>query len=289
MQDKDIIWSDTLSRDLYREFAGRGVIITGVGDENIGAALADAFHWLGAKVAMLGRNEAALGAFCEKLEKRKDENFQLYPAFRYTGDLSVERGWRGALEAAYAAVGAPYVFINCMANDRRVDLADIGQAELETLHRINFIAPILMARDVIKKMRGAEDGDGGSVCLFSSHHGAGLNDTMLLGYGPAKAALDKGIRLLADWSAKDQTGMNIIRVNGERPGWVATPAQLERFSKDVIEDATRKQRIPGVMGPLDIVPQIVSHIARMTGGWSSGTVYETDAGRADESFRRGSI
>ena len=111
------------------------------------------------------------------------------------------------------------------------------------LHRINFIAPILMARDVIKEMRSKGDACG-SVCLFTSHHGAGLNDTMLLGYGPAKAALDKGMRLLADWSAEGQTDMNIIRVNGERPGWVATPAQLGRFSRDAIEDATRCSAFP---------------------------------------------
>jgi NAD(P)-dependent dehydrogenase (short-subunit alcohol dehydrogenase family) len=286
MKNKDATWNDTLSRDLYREFAGRGVILTGVGNRNIGAALADAFHWLGAKTAVLGHDEIALRTVCETLEKKNVENFPVHKPFCHAADLSIEREWKAALAKSYAAIGSPYVFVNCMANDRRIDIGEVGQTELEALYRINFIVPILMARDVIKEMRR---GDGGSVSLFSSHHGAGLNDTMMLGYGPAKAALDKGIRLLADWAAGGQTGMNIIRVNGERPGWVATPAQLERFSTDVIEDATRKQRIPGVMGPYDIVPQIISHIARVTGGWSSGTIYDTDAGRADDALRQGSV
>jgi NAD(P)-dependent dehydrogenase (short-subunit alcohol dehydrogenase family) len=275
-------WNDTLSRTLYREFSGRGVIITGVGKDNIGAALADVFHWLGAKTALLGRQEPVLSTLSESLHKRQDKDFRTYKPFYHAADLSNENEWKSTLKKSYAAIGAPYVFVNCMANDRRVDLNDINQEELEELHRINFIVPILMARDVIKEMRR---GEGGCVCLFSSHHAAGLNDPMLLGYGPAKAALDKGITLLADWAGKEQTEMNIIRVNGERPGWVATPAQLKRFDKKVIEEETRKQRIPGVMGPYDIVPQIISHIARVTGGWSSGTIFETDAGRADNYLR----
>ena len=275
-------WEENLSRSLFREFAGRGVIITGVGMGNIGGALADAFHWLGAKTALLGHDPEVLNSVARAFNRRDSSGVTLHKPLLVGSDLTIERNWQNALEQSFTAVGSPYVFINCMANDRRVGLADIEQAELEELHRINFIVPILMARNVIREMRR---GEGGSVCLFSSHHAAGLNDPSLVGYGPAKAALDKGIRLLADWAAQEQTEMNIIRVNGERPGWVATPAQRARFDEAVIEDATRKQRIPGVMGPYDIVPQMIAHIARVTGGWSSGTIYETDGGRSDEFLR----
>ena len=83
------VWNETLSRDLYREFAGRGVIITGVGDGNIGAALADAFHWLGARIALLGNDErSARAALRDRLGKREAGDFQLYPALRSCAAIS---------------------------------------------------------------------------------------------------------------------------------------------------------------------------------------------------------
>lgn len=246
-------WENSLSRDYFAEFSGRGVIIAG-GAAGIGAALADAFAWLGAKVAVIDLNESAA-------------------AVSIAADLTDEKSRAPAIAEACAKIGAPVAFISTLGFDNRLGF-DLTQEQAEHLMRVNFFAPVFAARDVMPAMR---KGGGGAVCLFTSRHGSEIFEPDMTGYGCAKAALDSGIKRLAVRAGEDNTPDNIIRVFGFCPGWVQSDSQKARFGAQQFDDAAKEQLVPLGMEPADIVPAIIFGLSRHS-RLLSGATLRFDAG-----------
>src|SRR4051812_26102231 len=106
-------WEGYFAPAIRREFEDKGVIIAGVGDRNIGAALANGFHWLGAKVAVMGHLTEPLELLADALQTRGNtEAHQTYRPVPIAADLTVESARIDALDRACKAVGAPYAFIS---------------------------------------------------------------------------------------------------------------------------------------------------------------------------------
>lgn len=237
-------WDKTLSRAYFAEFKGAGIVIAG-GAAGIGASLADAFRFLGAKTVILDRTQVKDGI---------------------AADLSQEKSRAAAIAAAAKQAGRVKAFISTIGLDRRIAFDGLTQDKAEELMRVNFYAPFFAARDVMPAMRRA---GGGAICLFTSRHGSEIFAPDMTGYGCAKAALDSGIRRLAVAAGEKNTAKNIIRVFGLCPGWVQTGNQTARFSKRQFADAAREQLVPAAMKPEDIVPMVVfglsSHAKLLTG------------------------
>lgn len=246
-------WENSLSRDYFAEFKGKGVIIAG-GAAGIGAALADAFQWLCAKVAVIDLNRSAA-------------------AVSIAADLTDEQARTAAIAEACDKVGAPAAFISTLGFDNRLGFG-LTQEQAEHLMRVNFFAPVFAARDVMSAMRKA---GGGAICLFTSRHGSEIFEPDMTGYGCAKAALDSGIKRLAVRAGEDNTPDNIIRVFGFCPGWVQSDSQKARFGAQQFEDAAREQLVPVGMQPADIVPAIIFGLSKHS-RLLSGTTLRFDAG-----------
>lgn len=246
-------WNYNLSRDYFGEFKGRGVIIAG-GAAGIGAALADAFHWLDAKVAVVDKNPSSA-------------------AISITADLTDEKSRSAAIAEACEKAGAPAAFVSTLGFDSRLGF-DLTQEQAEHLMRVNFFAPVFSARDVMPVMR---KGGGGAICLFTSRHGSEIFEPDMTGYGCAKAALDSGIKRLAVKAGEDNTADNIIRVFGFCPGWVQSDNQKARFAAEQFESAAREQLVPVGMQPADIVPAIIFGLSKHS-KLLSGTTLRFDAG-----------
>jgi NAD(P)-dependent dehydrogenase (short-subunit alcohol dehydrogenase family) len=262
MQD----WTRILSRDLYDEFHGRGVIVAG-GASGIGARIADGLHWLGAKVAIVDKSEAAARALAQRLSERGDG----YAApCVVAADLAAEADRRAALQDACARVGDPAFFVSTLGYDPRFSFEDVSQEQLELLLRVNFIAPVLAARDLLPALRRA---GGGAICLFTSRHASQMFDPELLGYGAAKAALDGGVKRLARHAGEGNTPENIIRVFGFCPGWVQTERQKERFDDGRFAHAAQEQLVPVGMMPEDLVAPVIFNLSRHARLLSGSTVF----------------
>lgn len=246
-------WNNSLSRDYFGEFKGRGVIIAG-GAAGIGAALADAFQWLGATVAVVDKNPSTTGV-------------------SITADLTNEKARSAAISDACAKVGAPLVFVSTLGFDSRLGF-DLTQEQAEHLMRVNFFAPVFAARDIMPVMR---KGGGGAICLFTSRHGSEIFEPDMTGYGCAKAALDSGIKRLAVKAGENNTPANIIRVFGFCPGWVQSDSQKARFGAAQFENAAQEQLVPLGMQPADIVPAIIFGLSKHS-KLLSGTTLRFDAG-----------
>jgi NAD(P)-dependent dehydrogenase (short-subunit alcohol dehydrogenase family) len=249
-------WTEHLSREYFGEFKGRGALIAG-GAAGIGAALADALSWLGAKVAVLDKSKASA----------KD-------IISVTADLASEAERKHAIDDAVRAVGAPSVFVSTLGYDARVAFDSPTQEQAEQMMRVNYFAPLFGARDVMPAMRKA---GGGAICLFTSRHGSEIFEPDMTGYGAAKAALDSGIKRLAVKAGEGNTSGNVIRVFGFCPGWVQTEAQKVRFSAAQFEQASCEQLVPVGMRPEDIVPSIVFGLSKHA-CLLSGTTLRYDGG-----------
>ncbi|HYD18535.1 MAG TPA: SDR family oxidoreductase [Patescibacteria group bacterium] len=247
-------WNDSLSREYFAEFRDRGVIIAG-GAAGIGAALADALAWLGAKVAVVDKNKASTG-------------------ISVAADLTDEAARKAAMAEAIAKTGNVCAFVSTLGFDSRIGFDDLSQEQAELLMRVNFFAPVFAARDVLPAMREA---GGGAICLFTSRHGSEIFEPDMTGYGCAKAALDSGIKRLAIKAGEGNTADNIIRVFGFCPGWVQSDNQKARFSAKQFEDAAREQLVPVGMTPADIVPAIIFSLSKHS-RLLSGTTLRFDAG-----------
>jgi NAD(P)-dependent dehydrogenase (short-subunit alcohol dehydrogenase family) len=171
-------------------------------------------------------------------------------------------------------VGPPVAFVSTIGYDRRIGFDSLTQEQVELMLRINFIAPVFAARDVMPSLREA---GGGAICLFTSRHGSEIFEPDMTGYGAAKAALDSGIRRLAVKAGEGNTSDNIIRVFGFCPGWVQTDAQKARFSGQQFEQAAREQLVPAGMAPEDIVPAVIFGLSRHA-RLLSGTTLRYDGG-----------
>jgi NAD(P)-dependent dehydrogenase (short-subunit alcohol dehydrogenase family) len=267
------MWDGILSRDYHGEFRDRKVIVAG-GAAGIGAALAGGLHWLGAQLVILDKNEEQANALADRLQKTGGGHRPLVVA----ADLTDETARKQAVDKICKG-SLPRALVSTLGLDRRGDLASLGQAEIELLLRINFIAPVMLARDLIMPIR---KGGGGAICLFSSHHGSDICDVDMMGYGAAKAALDNGIRRLAKFAGSGNDGKNNVRVFGLRPGWVMTENQAARFDRAAFDAAAHRQILPTPMVADDVVPFVISSLCERNAKLLSGAIVDYDAGGALE-------
>lgn len=273
------LWKKALSREVFSEFVDKAVIIAGVGHENIGAALAEGFHYLGSHVIVIGNDAPALEALAAQLAQQSLPG--THPLRVITADLT-DDSQRAAAMAQALSGPPPVAFISTLGNDARVKLQAMTPAELRRLSLINWEIPLLMATGMIEPVRKA---GGGCICLFSSHHGGGhLVDRELMAYGASKAALENAVIRLAHEAAHDNTPQHPVRVIGLRPGWVQSAPQRARFD-GAFEEATHSQLIPTEMCPHDLIPQVVAHVSRIFGGLTSGAILPIDNGRTERPIR----
>lgn len=189
----------------YPSLLGRVVFITG-GATGIGAAMVEAFHRQGCKVAFVDRDQPA----GEALAARLGVSFSFCDV---TDPVALE----SAITDAAAALGPISVLINNVADDTR-HAADATDAEAwRASLAVNLDPAFLAARAVHAGMQVA----GGGAIINLSSINALLGPAQMAAYVAAKGAINALTKTLArEW------GGDGIRVNAISPGWVVTERQL---------------------------------------------------------------
>jgi NAD(P)-dependent dehydrogenase (short-subunit alcohol dehydrogenase family) len=190
---------------------GRVIVLAG-GSGGLGAAAAALLMKEGASLVVgYSRNEQRAQEMRNALSTYGDGKVQLCRA-----DLRAAAG-RKALLTAAAPLGSLYGLV--------VFAGDPARGESETVLResaeINYLAPLLLAREAAEVMRTADTA--GSIVLFSSMQ-ASYPFEGSTAYSCAKAALVHGAKVLA----KESGGGANIRVNVVAPG--ATLAGMAQAS-----------------------------------------------------------
>lgn len=189
---------------IYNPFAlhGKTILVTGA-SSGIGKATAIECSKLGAKVVVVGRNEDRL--------KETFKNLEGEGHLWFTADLASEDEIKGLVDNVPELQG---VVLAAGVGDT-TPFQFVKKDKLERIFNINFYAPVLLAKTLIKKKRVLNDA---SLVFISSIDGPVTTHIGNSIYSSTKGALSAMVKGMAvDLASKK------IRVNAVLPGMTETP------------------------------------------------------------------
>lgn len=205
----------------YPSLAGRTAFVTG-GASGIGAALVEAFHAQGSRVAFVDLQDEAGGALAARLDG----------SWFKRCDVTDPAALQKAVAESGEALGSITILINNVANDTRREAAQMTPEAWRASLAVNLDPAFVAATAVYPLMKAA---GGGSIVNLSSIN-ALLGPAALAAYVAAKGAINALTKSLArEW------GRDNIRVNALSPGWVVTERQLKLWLTPQAEDEWMKQ------------------------------------------------
>lgn len=221
------------------QFKDKTVVITGA-SAGVGAACAETFADLGAKLVLSARGEEALNRFADTLRGKTS-------VITVAMDVASEEGCQTLVDKALAEYGAIHVLVNNAGLHHRGDFESQTPANMAQMVDVNLRAPIYLTGLTLPHIRKA---GGGSVVMVGSLAGR----TPLQGaatYASTKAGLKSFTSSLADELA--DSGINIGVVS---PGPIDTAFIMD--SIDEVEDIVYSQP----MSTADEVAEAVVAVAR---------------------------
>lgn len=221
---------------------GKVVAITGAAG-GIGEAIAAAFAEVGARVALLDRDEAAVAIIAARLVADGGE------AIALGCDVSDEASVDAAADRVAEAFGPADVLVNNAAILLPGAIFDISIAEWNRLLSINLTGYLLCARSFGRQMKAK----GGGAMVHTGSVSGRVPQAFSGAYSVAKA----GAHMLSQLIAVEM-GEYGIRSNVVSPTMVLTPMS-EGFYKDPDIRARREQMVPlrRIGMPADIAQAIL--------------------------------
>ncbi len=215
------------------ELKNARALITG-GSEGIGLGIAEALIAKGAKVAIMGRDEAKVAAAAEQTG-----------AHAIVGDVGIEADAERAVATSIEAFGGLDILVNNAGFGRFLPLVDMDVEQFEAVFRTNVTGAMLMAREAARHF---VDRERGHIVNISSTSGlgGGKNSTA---YSGSKFAL-RG--MTECWRAELRP--HNVRVTLVNPSEVQTPffAKLGR-TQELSEKKLRPKEIAdAIVGALEI-------------------------------------
>jgi short-subunit dehydrogenase len=191
------------------DLSGKRIVITGA-TSGIGRDTTLALLKRGAHVALCGKSEV-------KMNNLLDEIARMETGILYARAFDVIEGKEiiKFVGEAKEKLGGIDILINCAGlNAARDRVEDIKTEDLEYMIKVNFVAPFIFIKEIIKDMRARQSGlvinIMSSACLFSSE-GIGA-------YSASKSGFDALAKVLRKEVRKDHIGVCSIY-----PGGVDTP------------------------------------------------------------------
>ena len=212
------------------EFDGKVAIVTG-GGSGVGHAIARAFAWEGAQVAIVGRTRETLARAAAAIEKECDA-----PVLAVAADVAEPRDCERMVAATVEKFGAVDILVSNAALFSVLPLIEAGASEAARAFAVNAIGPLngarAMAKWALAQGRGAAIVNVSSIAAGKPAPGLGL-------YSASKAALESLTRSMAvEWAPKG------IRVNAVAPGHVKTEGVLADFRAGRLDEKAMLARIP---------------------------------------------
>ncbi|MDP6566640.1 MAG: SDR family oxidoreductase [Alphaproteobacteria bacterium] len=187
-------------------FAGETIIVTG-GGSGIGRCTAHELAFLGAKVVLIGRDQARLEqAQAEIIEDGGHADIQPL-------DIRVEDDVIAAVDMIVGRDGPIFGLVNNAGGQYTAPLEEISQKGWETVVRTNLTGGFLMAREVFRQ--SMKPNGGGAIVNITADHWMSMPT---MGHsGAARGGMENFTMTAAvEW------GRFGVRVNSVAPGWVET-------------------------------------------------------------------
>jgi len=243
---------------------GKVALITG-SSRGIGAAIAKAFAAEGAKVALHGRDRAALAASAKEIERAGGNAIQVIGDVTSFGDIEAMRaeieGELGPVDILVANAGGSYT--------KPGPLETITEEGWDASVTGNLTATFLTIKSFLPGMKARGTG---SIVTISSAAARRPHPQSPVPYAAAKA----GIEMLTQHLAA-QVGANGIRVNCIAPETILTERNKELIpekQKAALLDIHPIRRL----GTPDDVARAALFLASDDAGWITGVVLDVSGG-----------
>lgn len=235
------------------DFKDKTVIITGA-SAGVGAACAELFANLGARLVLSARGEEALNVFADTLRDKTS-------VLAIPMDVADEAGCQALIEQAATEYGAIHVLVNNAGAHHRGAVETQTPANMAQMVNVNLRAPIYLTALALPHIRNA---GGGAVVMVGSLAGR----TPMQGaatYASTKAGLKAFTHSLADELM--DSGINIGVVS---PGPIDTAFIMD--SIDEVEDIVYSQ-------PMSTAGEVAEAVMAVANGESVEICLPTMSGR----------
>ena len=250
---------------MYNPFSleNKVIIVTGA-SSGIGAQCAIDCSKMGARVALVGRNEERLKRTFSQME---GDGHLVLPL-----DLSSSNGLKEAIKEVVSMVGKINGVVNCAGMSSVTPLKLVTDELLDQFFRTNVYSAINLSKEVTRV--GNYDKEGGcSIIFFASIMGI-CGDKCKTIYSATKGALIAAARSMACELAK-----NKIRVNVVSPGAIETPinAKLPHMSDPELRKELEDKHLLG-LGECSDISNACIYLLSDAAKWVTGQNFIIDGG-----------
>jgi len=244
------------------DLSGRVAVVTG-GNGGIGLAIARGLAEAGAKLAIVGRDEAKNGAAERQLLNAGAE------AIAIRADVTTSEGCASLVDATLGRLGAIDILVNNAGTNMRKRPEAYGLEEWRMLVDVNLTSVYLacMAAYPVLKQRGGKIVNIGSM---TSIFGASFSAP----YGAAKGGVVQLTKSLASAWAADR-----IQVNAILPGWIVTDLTIRgRAATPDLHDKVIARTPAGRWGEPDDIAGAAVFLASAAADFVTGVALPVDGG-----------
>jgi len=188
------------------DFSGKRVLVTG-STLGIGRAIAEAFHELGATVAVNGRSVDSVGKAISEMGGGQ----RLLPA---PGDLSSVAQIRAVIEPAVSALGGLDILVNNAGRGDDCPVDKVTEEYWEKMLALNLKGVFFASQACLPALKASS----GNIVNIASGLGVVGGPPGSAVYSVTKTALIQMGRMMALEFATEG-----VRVNNVVPGWIDTP------------------------------------------------------------------
>ncbi|BAI76280.1 short-chain dehydrogenase/reductase (plasmid) [Azospirillum sp. B510] len=250
---------------LARDFHGKRVLVTG-GSRGIGAAVASAFAQLGARVAIHGRDRAAVEAAAARIGAGAGPD-----VLALAGDFVDKAQTRAVVEQAVERLGGLDVLINNAGTMLgRVGLADIDDGFLQRQFDLNAASAVVASRTALPALIGSA-GVIVNTGSISGRTGGSAGSSL---YSAAKAFQASLARSLAT-----ELAPHGIRVNAVSPGTIDTDFHQRYSTPDKLSQTASRIPLKRLGTAEDCVGAYLFLASRTLAGYITGQVIEVNGGQ----------
>ena len=248
------------------QFSDKVAVVTGA-TSGIGRATVAKFENEGARVAAIGRNDAALAAV------------RSHRVATYKADLSSEAEVQTAAGKILDDLGSIDILVNAAGIIATGSVEDTTLADYDAMMSINVRSILQLTQLFLPSIIERK----GNIVNVSSVTGLRAFPNVLA-YCVSKAALDQLTRCAALELAPKG-----VRVNAVNPGVVRTNLHRRSGMDDATYDAfAERGKVThpiGRIGEPDEIAELIIYLASDKAGWITGVTYSIDGGRADTCAR----
>lgn len=244
---------------------GKKALVTGA-DSGIGQAIADLFAREGADVAITYNTDEAGAAETARLVEA---------AGRTALVIQNDVGDPASVEATFSRVASELGVLDILVNNagqamNGMEVAEMEDAMLERILRVNLMGPLFCCRAFIK-VRRANGGRGRIVTISSvAQH---LPTPESAPYGMSKAGIGSLTRSLSRELAEDK-----INVNNVAPGLIQTPMTQKRFEQPEKIDQSLAKIPWHRAGQPDEIAKVALFLASDDADYVTGQTWVVDGG-----------